>query len=123
MPSSVAAAFSVASSSSTPYLRNGSASPRNADPKAFIASSTEVLLNDARSLARVTNSILKSERSLPARPADFPKIANVPAAASAAVSEMPKALPAVSAKFSTSLEMAPNTTVFLLIASLKSDAF
>ena len=123
MPSSVAAAFSVASSSSTPNLRNGSASPRNAEPSALIASSTDVLLNDARSLARVTNSILKSDKSLPARPADLPKVANVPAAANAAVSDSPKARFAVSAKFSTSLEMAPNTTVFLLIASLKSDAF
>ena len=123
MPSSVAAAFKVASSSSTPYLRNGSASPRSAEPNAFIASSTDVLLNDAKSLANTTRSILKSDRSLPAKPADLPKMANWPAAFNAAVSDRPKARLAVCAKFSTSLEMAPKTTVFLLMASLKSDAF
>ena len=122
MPSSVAAAFSVASSSSTPYLRNGSASPRRAEPKAVTASSTDVLLNEAKSDANVTRSVLKSLKSLPASPADLPKIANVPAAFSAAVSDKPKAVLAVRAKASTSFDIAPKTTLFLLIASLKSDA-
>ena len=122
MPSSVAACFSVASSSSTPNLRNGSASPRSAEPKAVIASSTEVLLNDAKSDANVTRFVLKSLKSLPARPADLPKMANVPAAFNAAVSDKPKAVLAVRANASTSLEIAPNTTLFLDIASLKSDA-
>ena len=103
-------------------MRNGSASPRSAEPKAVIASSTEVLLNEAKSAARVTSSVAKSDKSLPAKPADLPNIANVPAAASAAVSLMPKAVLAVRANPSTSLDIAPKTTVFLLIASLKSEA-
>jgi hypothetical protein len=52
-----AACLSDASLSKTPYRRNGSASPRNADPIALIASCGDVLLNEERSEASLTKSI------------------------------------------------------------------
>jgi hypothetical protein len=50
---------------------------------AWIASSGDVLLKDAKSDARLVKSVENSTRSSPAKPADDPKIANVDAASKA----------------------------------------
>jgi hypothetical protein len=50
---------------------------------ACIASSGDVLLKDAKSDASVVKSVENLTRSSPAKPADYPKIANVEAASKA----------------------------------------
>ena len=122
MPNAIASAFSVASLSNTPNLRIGSASPRNADPIALIASSGVVLLNDARSDARVVNLLLKFAKSWPPNPAALPKVPNVPAACKTADADWPIALAAVLEKSSTDFAPAPKITFTFDMFSSRSDA-
>jgi hypothetical protein len=79
IPNSNAAWRNEASSSKTPYWRNGSASPRKAEPIALIACSGDVLLKEAKSDESFTKSIENLLKSLPLNPADFPNVANVAA--------------------------------------------
>ena len=82
-PNAKASFLSVASLSKIPYLLIGSASPRNAAPIAWIASSGEVLLNEAKSDASFTKPIENLDKSLPVNPAALPSVAKVDAAATA----------------------------------------
>ena len=81
MPNSIAAAFNVASFNKTPKRLNGSASPRNAEPIALMASSGVVLLKLARSADKEIKSVVNVANWSPAKPAALPNVPNVPAAA------------------------------------------
>ena len=122
IPNSKAAWRNEASSNKTPYWRNGSASPRNADPMALMACSGEVLLKEARSDESFTKSIENLLKSLPLNPADFPNVANVAAASNACCFVWPSEDAAPSANFSMSSAVSPNKTPTFEIVSDKSDA-
>ncbi len=106
----------------TPYWRNGSASPRKADPIALMACSGDVLLKEAKSDESFTKSIENLLKSLPLNPADFPNVANVAAASNACCFVWPSDEAAPSANFSMSSAVSPNNTPTFEIVSDKSDA-
>ena len=119
-PSSKAFVRSAASLSKIPKRRNGSASPRRPAPKASTASSGLVLLNDARSVARVVNFTAMLPRSVPVRPAALPNTPNVPAALRASVCDCPKDVAAVLEKSIIDVVASPKIMAVLLVSSLKS---
>ena len=119
----MASAFSVASSSRTPYLRIGSDSPRSAAPMAWIASSGDVLRKLAKSVASCTRLVENPTRASPARPEAFPKVANVEAPSRASCLVMPSCSTALDAKSATAPADEPKMTFTLFIVSARSDAF
>ena len=100
----------------------GSASPRNADPMALIASSGLVLKNDAISEASWTFCLEKSTSASPDRPADLPNTANDAAASIACFLLCPIDVAAVDAHASIFDADCPNRTPVLLTVSFRSDA-
>ena len=104
-------------------MRMGSVSPRSAEPRAVMAWSTVVLLNDARSAASPTSSVEKSTSSSPPRPAALPKMPNVCAAVRACCLDWPRPRAALRAKASSCrAESAPNTCSMAEPVSDRSDA-
>ena len=121
-PISIALASTAPAFNNTPNRRNGSDSPRKPAARAVMASSVLVSLNDAKSDARVVNSLLNPVKSVPVSPALWPRIAKLAAASCAATCERPRDLSAVAAHDWMALALSPKMTLDLLIDSLRLEA-
>jgi hypothetical protein len=85
-----------------------------------MASSGEVLLNEAKSEANTVKSVENLTRSAPAKPADLPNTAKVVAASKACCFDCPRLVAVVAAKASICFALSPKISPALAMVSDRS---